>query len=74
MKRSALTLAPVDAQERRHLPSVTMISVGDVQSLKVAELKEELKKLGLPVTGLKAVLADRLIEALEVCTQSSADC
>ena len=42
----------------------------DVASLKVAELKEELKSRGLSVTGLKAVLAERLLEAIrqEVCT------
>lgn len=46
---------------------------GDVQ---VVELKEELKKRGLSVTGNKAVLAERLTEAVaaeeEVCTNLSA--
>ncbi len=41
----------------------------DVSKLKVAELKEELKKRELAVSGLKADLAKRLLEAVkdEVC-------
>ena len=38
----------------------------DVASLKVAELRDELKKRGLPTQGVKAVLAERLNEALQV--------
>lgn len=43
-----------------------MLAVEDVPSLKVAELKDELKNIGLPVSGLKAALAARLTEYLEV--------
>lgn len=35
----------------------------DYSKLKVTELKEELKRRGLPLTGLKAALVSRLIEA-----------
>ena len=38
----------------------------DVASLKVMELREELKKRGLLATGVKAALAQRLTEALAV--------
>ena len=36
-----------------------------VSSMKVAKLKDELKKRGLPLYGNKAVLQQRLFEALQ---------
>jgi hypothetical protein len=36
----------------------------EVASLRVADLKEELKSRGLSTTGLKAMLASRLLEAI----------
>jgi hypothetical protein len=36
-----------------------------IDALKVTELKEELKKRGLPVGGVKVALAARLKEAVE---------
>ncbi len=35
-----------------------------VAKLKVVELREELKKRGLPIAGVKSVLAQRLQEAM----------
>ena len=37
----------------------------DIKKLKVAELKDELTKLGLPTSGKKDELAERLIAAVE---------
>ncbi|CAL8463502.1 g3036 [Coccomyxa elongata] len=42
-----------------------MVTLEDVKDMKVPELKEELKALNLPTTGLKAELVARLEEALE---------
>jgi len=38
------------------------VSVEDLNTLKVAEIKEHLKKLDLPTTGFKKELVDRLKE------------
>lgn len=45
-----------------------MVTVDDVPGLRVVDLKAELKARDLPITGLKAALAERLIEALKVAT------
>ena len=37
----------------------------NVEGMKVAELKEELKRRGLPTHGLKAALAERLTAAFD---------
>jgi hypothetical protein len=42
-----------------------VLSIGDMMKLKVPELREELKKRGLSVSGLKGVLQSRLKSAME---------
>jgi len=44
----------------------------DVLSLKVSELRDELKQRGLLATGVKAVLVERLTDALEGETRAAA--
>ena len=43
---------------------VSKLTPAHVKKMKVAELREALSMLGLPTSGLKKVLAERLIEAL----------
>ena len=44
----------------------------NVEGMKVAELKEELKRRGLPTHGLKAALAERLTAAVDAENDDSA--
>ena len=44
----------------------------NVEGMKVAELKEELKRRGLPTHGLKAALAKRLTAAVDAENDESA--
>lgn len=50
----------------RHLSIETMVTADEVPSLRVVDLKAELKARDLPISGLKAALVDRLLEALKV--------
>ena len=43
-----------------------MVTADEVRSLRVVDLKAELKARGLSTTGLKAELAERLTEGLQV--------
>ena len=43
-----------------------MVTVEEVPNLRVVDLKAELKARDLPISGLKAALVDRLVEALQV--------
>jgi hypothetical protein len=52
-------------------PDQSKMKEEDVASLRVADLKDELKKRGLVVTGLKAVLAERLLDAIREEVSSS---
>lgn len=71
---TSATKAPRGAQpkaaRRSSSPTIAVATQGltaeQVDGLKVAELKEELRARGLPVSGLKQVLADRLKDALAV--------
>ena len=44
----------------------------NVKSMKVAELRDELEKRGLDTSGLKAVLVERLTEALQAAPEEEA--
>ena len=46
-------------------PTVLTLSVDNVRRLKVAELRVELRKRGIAVTGNKALLVERLCDAIE---------
>jgi len=50
---------------------MSLLKPEDVAKLKVAELKEELGKRGLDATGLKAVLTERLLEAVTSSASSA---
>lgn len=54
----------------RHLSIETMVTADEVPSLRVVDLKAELKARDLPISGLKAALVDRLLEALKVPARS----
>src|SRR5579859_6462876 len=45
--------------------SKQLLDIMDVSKLKVTDLKAELKKRGLAVGGVKAILAERLQEAID---------
>jgi SAP domain len=49
-----------------------MVTVEEVPSLRVVDLKAELKARDLPISGLKAALVDRLVEALKVAVANAA--
>jgi SAP domain len=48
-----------------------MVTVEEVPNLRVVDLKAELKARDLPISGLKAALVDRLVEALKVAAACS---
>ena len=72
IEKSELIDALTNARGRSKCSSQTLV---DIQALTVQGLKEELKSRGLPVSGLKAVLQQRLIDAVGVstCTTESSD-
>ena len=49
----------------------TQLQTNDVRGMKVVELKAELKSRGLDTKGLKAVLAERLTDAVSVGESTS---
>jgi hypothetical protein len=65
IEKSELIDALTNARESTKCSSLTLV---DIQALTVQGLKEELKSRGLPVSGLKAVLQQRLIDAVGVST------
>lgn len=65
IEKSELIDALTTARGRSKCSSLTLV---DIQALTVRGLKEELKSRGLPVSGLKAVLQQRLIDAVSAST------
>jgi hypothetical protein len=59
------------ARDTKQSPGSKTLSLEDIYSLKVPGLKEELKARGLPVSGLKAVLQQRLANAVGVSTEAT---
>ncbi len=49
------------------------LSLDDVQSMKVVELKAELAARGLSTTGVKKVLVDRLLESIDKDREAAVD-
>mmetsp|Transcript_4330 Transcript_4330/g.5679 ORF Transcript_4330/g.5679 Transcript_4330/m.5679 type:complete len:422 (-) Transcript_4330:381-1646(-) len=60
---SDLNEAPSDSKVSEDKPEEALLSESDIKSMKVVQLKSELAKRNLPQNGVKAVLAQRLMEA-----------
>jgi hypothetical protein len=69
IEKGELVDALANARAREQSPSSRTLSLEDILSLKVPGLKEELKARGLPVSGLKPVLQQRLTDAVGVSAE-----
>jgi ribonuclease HI len=62
--RRLLSTTSSDNQNEKHL------SRTDIRKMRVAELREELKKRGLPIDGLRKDLVDKMLESLDNSKES----
>ena len=71
VEKGELVDALANARGSKQSPSSRTLSLEDILLLKVPGLKEELKARGLPVSGLKPVLQQRLTEAVGVLAEAT---
>ncbi|KAL3781204.1 hypothetical protein ACHAW5_007016 [Stephanodiscus triporus] len=71
IEKVELVDALATARDTKQSPSSKTLSLEDIYSLKIPGLKEELKARRLPVSGLKAVLQQRLANAVNVSTKAT---
>ena len=64
-KKPAAAPAPMDVEDDAARPAAGALTAAEVEKMKVTELKAALDERGLATDGLKAVLKERLLDALD---------